>query len=91
MNRAYLGALMMTEVRLSRIRGRAHPRDMTFYGSVESDLEEEMPGPGHKLATLRKYRNDADYDLATDITRRESEQTVRSAASYVTEVQEKLV
>jgi hypothetical protein len=89
-NRAYLGALMVTAARLERIKGRSYPRDKGFYGAVESDLQSQLPGFKDKLGTLRRYRADADYDLETFIPRNKSEHALRVALSYIDELGEKL-
>ena len=63
-NRAYLGALLESARNLEPLRVESYPPTGRFYGLVERDLGSEVgPGAGSKLATLRDYRKDADYDI----------------------------
>jgi len=85
-NRSYLGALMATAAFLENVKGRNYPRDRGFYGAVEGDLVDELPGFNDRLATLRRYRADADYDLGTDIPRAKAEHALRVAISYTADL-----
>ena len=64
-NRAYLGALMATAKQLQSAFGITFQRSYNFYMKVEEELRETI---GHrasrKLAQLRGWRLDADYDLS---------------------------
>jgi hypothetical protein len=63
-NRAYNGSLLIIAMRLQSSLNVKFPRSRGFYASVEEELGKTI---GHrasqKLAQLRSWRFDADYDL----------------------------
>ena len=91
MNRSYLGALLFSETVLRGFKGKAYPRDYTYYELIENDLP-EIGGEGlrQRLSSLRSYRREADYELAHDIPLRRSEHTIALAIQLVTEIKQKV-
>jgi hypothetical protein len=63
-NRAYIGSMLIIAMRLQSSLNVKFPRTSGFYASVEEELGKTIGhGASQKLAQLRSWRLDADYDL----------------------------
>lgn len=90
-NRAYLGALMATAIRLQSSLGITFQRSHNFYSNVEETLGETI---GHrasrKLAQLRRWRLDADYDLSDPANPSLAKESLHLASELIAMINEKL-
>lgn len=90
-NRSYLAVALKAASRLEPIVG-APPRSLEFYKFIEDALASRTALKSKdKLGTLRKWRNNADYDLDKCVKRSSAEFAISTAKHVLTLLESEIV